>query len=1060
MGGFIDEIRDLESLIANLTSPPTSPGQKHGKKNKSHRSFGFQKLRLRHTGKKKLASANSEETKGELMERANALQGICRDLTERLKEDELINSTTSAAENTNMDESRDDDEIMNFRRRVDEEEERREEERNELMVAIAACEKVLSKFSNNADIKKAESNIGRNKSNENEIEMTESNFIETSVKEEEPNKLAEHDAEPSDEVQLTESESAANTSSFISCDTSNFIIIEMIESLVRYLVGDGNQEEKEEEKEKVEKEEEEPEGAAVGEQEEQEATDVKTERNSIQNCYCDVSKLWNVEGDLEVSPEENSSQTENEASMNTLTSTETTVCQIKPTKQQKNSSESSAADAKIETKNLVSLKVDTIYPEEENQGNENPDMGADPTDGNSRNEDGVTSSLDCDLFNSLCAMQRTNTNAEAVKDAAPADKKPHEDDKLDPPRAFESTKTPTEAYENPNSTDGTPQKKNEFTAPLDCALFNPLCSLESANTDTFEEVAEDTKPIDENSQKEDDVTTLLDCEPIIYICALEDTDSFVEVTKNSTNKRSLVREISSPTLSAVKSTDTEVLTLGTSTFGDARTLAGTSTFGDARTLGTIDNGIFTSLDSLVGAKYRDDPVENEELLDTIDAEQYVTSAVKEAVLTTVANVYDFQVCVVPSADLQDSGDEHAIATVSTMDFIPSIEVVGVKKPEETSAINKIVRFKKSNNLGHDGKALTVKKIDSKNIVDNEGPTEIEEDQQQIKAVTSISTMDFIPRLEVVGFKSTRKDLRGKRKQSRRRSRVPKKERVTKEKESSPKKAESRTRKITQKEYRRTAAKKRREQRKSKITPKEGNDSNALPLGTIQEALEHIEQPSLDSASAKETVKRRGTMINRDTPKTLGENPENELPPPLLAGLVDFLLPASPQNTTLPDIPKKQKLPISPRSELSGYDQSPTSDDDLLNTTTSSLTAWTPAVKEINVKHEEDDDGYYAYDDDDDAPKKKSWFFQRQKKEEHADIMECLTPVLSIPAIATNGTRYGDNDDDEYVNRYYNFSQDGDPAKDSDCEEYSDEYNHESDVYNSEAERGDDEYGKF
>merc|ERR1711935_466220 len=67
----------------------------------------------------------------------------------------------------------------------------------------------------------------------------------------------------------------------------------------------------------------------------------------------------------------------------------------------------------------------------------------------------------------------------------------------------------------------------------------------------------------------------------------------------------------------------------------------------------------------------------------------------------VENMYDLQVCVVPSADLQDSGDERVIKTVSTMDFIPGIEVVGVKKEKQTSGIKKIIGFKKPNNNAND-----------------------------------------------------------------------------------------------------------------------------------------------------------------------------------------------------------------------------------------------------------------------------------------------------------------------------------------------------------------------
>jgi hypothetical protein len=77
----------------------------------------------------------------------------------------------------------------------------------------------------------------------------------------------------------------------------------------------------------------------------------------------------------------------------------------------------------------------------------------------------------------------------------------------------------------------------------------------------------------------------------------------------------------------------------------------------------------------------------------------------------------------------------------------------------------------------------------------------------------------------------------------------------------------------------------------------------------------------------------------------------------------------------------------------------------------------------------------------------------------------LSPVLSIPAQSTFGTRneYGNIEDDEYVNHYYDFGEDdGGGNNNYDNEEYADdygEYDHEYDIYNGEEE-DDDCYGKF
>lgn len=92
----------------------------------------------------------------------------------------------------------------------------------------------------------------------------------------------------------------------------------------------------------------------------------------------------------------------------------------------------------------------------------------------------------------------------------------------------------------------------------------------------------------------------------------------------------------------------------------------------------------------------------------------------------------------------------------------------------------------------------------------------------------------------------------------------------------------------------------------------------------------------------------------------------------------------------------------------GYLPNPPGDD-----TASSLTEWTPGtgLKEISVLNDEGEN-------------KNRWFFQRSKKEEFPDIEESLSPVFSIPNVDTHGTRF-DEHDEEYMNNYYSFNENGD-----------------------------------
>jgi len=326
--------------------------------------------------------------------------------------------------------------------------------------------------------------------------------------------------------------------------------------------------------------------------------------------------------------------------------------------------------------------------------------------------------------------------------------------------------------------------------------------------------------------------------------------------------------------------------------------------------------------------------------------------------------------------------ERAINTVSTMDFIPKIEVVGFK-------------------------------------VEKEEPKE-EIDEQQI---TSVSTTDFIPRLEVVGFKEPENSKEPKNvKQSRHEGKSVAKKPFFKGKVSSFKRSEAKIEKLSHKEYRRMAAKNRRNKRKMKHLSKQERKSDALRLGTIQEAPENFEQPSYDSAYTIDKIQAKGNTMHRDTP-----DPR----------LVD-------QDNVVRTTPDNSEDLVN--------------DDALICNVTSSLSIWTANksdIKEVNIRQRESCDDDIDYEN---RLEKKPWFFQRLQ-EEHDEIMECLSPVLSIPAQSSFGTRneYGNIEDDEYISHYYDFGEDDVGGNNNyDYEENVDDCDHEKYIYHGEEEDDDDD----
>lgn len=929
-GDFKDELQKLESVIINLSSIKKSEDNQNDNEKHGNRTFGFQKLRLRRTSKKKVASVNAEETKEDFMERVKKLQSICMDLKDRLKADEDKDNDVTAAWTVKSPriESRDDNEMMSTGRE-NVEEERIAGDRTEVLQAIAACTKVLSNFS--MDPRTSKHSMENCEIPVDEIEMTESKFLDADIDQDMQKQLTgkveklvdeieiteskfhrETSEKLTDEIELTESkfletnidmettnQSTENSNTSMCYDINDCKMIEAIENLVNYLVVDESSEEELEEKE-----------ATCG-------------NEATHDYFCGMSQLWDITLDEEASPDKIGSLTEKEVSVNSVTSTVTTECRKNSTEHLKNPNESSTQDS--ETAHPTSPKVHTINQKEENQTDENPENEADPTSENLEMEDDVRTSLDCDFFSSLCSLTRTNGETEEVKDS---------------------------------------EKEDEVEKPL----YFDLSSLDRANTETEEVTVE-------NSERDDNHDgTSLDCDFFNSLGSLTRTNTETESMETLKEKNREKKHEQKP-----KSHD--------------------------------------FADSDEHEQKVDDFLEmtDQQCMTAITSMNYVRECVVSGFQSSDSQARDEEGknMQVKGKGKEELAGERTINTVSSMDFIPRIEVVGFK-------------------------------IEKEELME-------EIDQQQI---TSVSTMDFIPRLEVVGFKEPGNSKEPKSvKQSRREGKSVTKQRVSKGKVLSSKKSETQTQtpKMSHKEYRRMAAKNRRNKRKLKHLSKQERKSDVLRLGTIQEAPEHLEQPSNDSVYTTDKIQTKGNTMHRYTPDRRLVDQDN-------------VITTTPDNSELENLPQKDdnmpgdihRAPSAPQTNDGAL-----VDDALIYNVTSSLSTWTAnksAIKEVNIRQREDcDDDIIDYEN---RLEKKPWFFQRRQEEEHDEIVESLSPVLSIPAQSTFGTRneYGNIEDDEYVNHYYDFGEDdGGGNNNYDNEEYADdygEYDHEYDIYNGEEEDDD------
>ena len=311
------------------------------------------------------------------------------------------------------------------------------------------------------------------------------------------------------------------------------------------------------------------------------------------------------------------------------------------------------------------------------------------------------------------------------------------------------------------------------------------------------------------------------------------------------------------------------------------------------------------------------------------------------------------------SDQVEAIEEQAIKTVSTMDFIPRFEVVGLKKSTNGAQNEDTLP-----NISRD----TIKSKESKE----------KEELTTERQITSVSTMDFIPRLEVVGFKKSEKPKGSKRHVNTKRWRQSKKEARQAKRES----------RALRKKYALT---------RRKVRFLKGWTSSTKKQGT------HVKK-----------IEPSNNTIHRDTPDTLIKKPVDELPPPLAAHM------------------KNREA----RDAIQTNERGHNAVDDILIDNTSMLSSWT--------------------------------------EERHDEIVECVSPVRSIPTLSTFGTQGDDYDDDEHIKLYYDFGEglglgfkvrigvdvgaygDGDVYVD----DYDYEYDHEFNSYEEEKDIDEDSYREF
>lgn len=568
------------------------------------------------------------------------------------------------------------------------------------------------------------------------------------------------------------------------------------------------------------------------------------------------------------------------------------------------------------------------------------------------------------------------------------------------------------------------ENEDEIRISSDCDIFYSLCLLTTTNAET-----ETVKNLD----KEDEAETSLDCDVFNSLCAK------TEVTKNANNMDEVVRSLENAFMGPLPSIETH--TVAFTTFDDTSFGKDGDGGGDALQCGFLNSlGSFTKTYTETNdarsnnfAGSNEQHQNDETATKAIDEQCCMPSSIK-----AMNEIQEFMDVAFQPVGSNEVTEKRSINTVSTMDLIPRIEVVGFKLTENEThdAINS--REKISGVMGVTEKEESTEKTDQRQIV-------------------SVSTMDFIPRLEVVGFKSKNSawlkneslSLREERDDARqsqnrkhhtasREGKTVTKKQLSKGKVlSSKNRSETRTQKVSQRERRRKAAKKRREQRR-------------LKHHLIQEAPDRLEHASNDPINAK----TKCITMCRETPETLVRKSVIEVPPPPIRNLPDNLEVKKNHSRkefkALRDVRKARNVRQQKEARHdSTTRQAPFEEYALINSVTSSLSTWTgnkSSFMEINFRRREDNNDGVDYKN---RQKAKPWFFQRLQEEDHCEIIESLSPVFSIP-IHTQSTFGSNDEDDEYVNHYYDFGDDDDRGTYADDYEYN--HGYEDEYIENEADR--------
>ena len=588
-----------------------------------------------------------------------------------------------------------------------------------------------------------------------------------------------------------------------------------------------------------------------------------------------------------------------------------------------------------------------------------------------------------------------------------------------------------EHLKNPNESSTQDSETVHPTSPEEFTIY----PKEENQTD--ENPENDVDSTGESSDMDDEARISVDCDVFSSLCLFTTTNGETEEAKDSEKEDEVGVSVDFD-LSSLDRENTETVENSKNDDNHIGTPLGCNFFnalGSLTEISTETKSVETSKEKNREKKQDQKPeLKVDDLLEMTDRQCMTT-------FTSMDNIRDYVVAGFQSPDSQARDEEvekmrvegkeageRAINTVSTMDFIPRIEVVGLK----------------------------VVKEEPKEEIDN---------QQLI----SVSTMDFIPRLEVVGFKERGNSKEAKNVKQPRREGKSMAQKIIFKGKSSSEKSEAKIEKLSHKEYRRMAAKNRRNKRKMKRLSKQERKSDALRLGTIQEAPEHLEQPSYDSVYTIDKIQTKGNTMDRETPDPRLVDQDNVVRTTLDNSELDDNFPRDIHKA--PCTPQMNDGATDPTSQLnvSRYHRDLVNDDALICNVTSSLSTWTAnksVIKEVNIRQREDCDDDIDYEN---RLEKKPWFFQ-SRKEEYDEIVECLSPVLSIPTQNTFGTRneYGNIEDDDYIDHYYDFGEDDVGGNNNDdYEENVDdcEYDHEYYIYSGEEEDDDDDddddcYGKF